>query len=367
LPPDAAKAAGWKHICQDVLEGMRQRVSQAKIDRTQSQQMKIRHSSLPKLALCGQYEGSPGNSPAAERGTKLDAAFRHAWTHGEFPDWDLPEEDAEAVRWTINQCMLLGGVTDGLVTRDESCRVQTAGLEHTGTVDGVAARANWSMDLKSGQIYDYTGQMAAYALGLMQMRFEQTWTTHLLFCDQRKLVTHHWTYKSASDMVRGILANVGTGPRENDYCGWCAKSLTCGARVKSMTGAMVPVQSQLTPDNEGFLALLNAPERLGRFLAQCSTLDDFRDAAKARARELLEAGQPVHGWRLQKPRASEYIEAEHVARAVEEGLIGAGDAIAALGGLSRKKAETLWSNAGHELPEWIVQKKVGQAPLVQAK
>jgi hypothetical protein len=224
------------------------------------------------------------------------------------------------------------------------------------------------MDLKSGQIYDYQGQMAAYALGLMQMRFEQTWTTHLLFCDQRKLVTHHWTYQTASDMVRSILANVGTAPQENDYCGWCAKSLTCPARVASKDSALVTVAGLApTVQDEAFLALLNDPDRLGQFLAACQTLDDFRDAAKAKARELLDAGQKVPGWRLQKPRASEYIEAEHVAQAVEEGLIGAGDAIAALGGLSRKKAETLWSNAGHELPEWIVQKKVGQAPLVQAK
>ena len=178
--------------------------------------MKIRHSSLPKLALCGQYEGAPGTSPAAERGTKLDQAFRHAWTTGEFPDWELPEEDAAAVRWTINQCALLGGVADKLLTSDEACRVTTAGIDHTGTVDGVALLANWSMDLKSGQIYDYSAQMAAYALGLMQMRFEQTWTTHLLFCDQRQVVTHHWTYKSASDLVRGILSNVGSGPRQND-------------------------------------------------------------------------------------------------------------------------------------------------------
>jgi len=329
--------------------------------------MKIRHSSLPKLALCGQYEGAPGTSPAAERGTQLDQAFRHAWEHGEFPDWELSEEDAQAIRWTINQCVLLGGSTDGLMTADKDCRVQTAGLEHTGTVDGVAARANWSMDLKSGQIYDYSAQMAAYALGLMQMRFEQSWTTHLLFCDQKQVVTHHWTYQTASDLVRGILANVGTGPRENDYCGWCAKSLTCGARVKSMTGALVPVQSDITPDNNGFLTLLNDPERLGLFLRQCATLDDFREAAKAKARELLEAGHNVLGWRLQKARVTEYIEPEHLAMAVEDGLIGAGDAITALGALSRKKAESLWSAAGHELPEWVVQKKVGQAPLVQAK
>jgi hypothetical protein len=168
--------------------------------------------------------------------------------------------------------------------------------------------------------------------------------------------------------VQAILDNVGTAPKQNDYCNWCAKSLTCPARVASKDSALVTVAGLApTVQDEGFLAVLNDPDRLGEFLAACSTLDDFRDAAKEKARGLLDAGVKVHGWRLQKPRASEYVEAEHVQRAVEEGLIGVGDAIAALGGLSRKKAETLWSNAGHELPEWIVQKKIGQAPLVQAK
>jgi hypothetical protein len=329
--------------------------------------MKIRHSSLPKLALCGQYEGSPGTSPAAERGTMLDRVFRDAWTTGELPR-DLNDEDTAAINWALGQCIQLGGGADGLLTADDACRVHTAGLEHTGTVDGVAARANWSMDLKSGQIYDYQGQMAAYALGLMQMRFEQTWTTHLLFCDQRKLVTHHWTYKSASDMVRGILANVGTGPRENDYCGWCAKSLTCPARVASKDSALVTVAGLApTVQDEGFLAVLNDPVQLGKFLTACSTLEDFRDAAKAKARELLESDVRVHGWRLQSARTTETVSATHVAFAVERGLIGAGDAIKAFGSLSAKKAQSLWSTAGHELPDFFVERKSSQAPLVQAK
>lgn len=330
--------------------------------------MKIRHSSLPKLALCGQYEGAPGTSPAAERGTKLDQAFRHAWTTGEFPDWDLPEEDADAVRWALAQCYRLGGGIDGLTTDEDDCRITTGGIDHRGTADGVAVRGRWLVDLKSGQIYDYKAQMAAYALGLMQQHFEQEWTTHLLFCDQKQTVIHRWTYQSASDMVRGVLSNVGSGPRENDYCGWCAKSLTCPARVQAKDSALVTVAGLApTVQDDGFLALLNDPVQVGKFLTACSTLDDFRDAAKAKARELLEAGQPVHGWRLQKARVTEYVEPEHVARAVEEGLIGAGNVIAALGALSRKKAETLWITAGHELPEWVVQKKIGQAPLVAAK
>ena len=330
--------------------------------------MNIRHSALPKLALCGQYEGAPGTSPAAERGTKLDAAFRHAWTTGEFPDWDLPEEDADAVRWAINQCIRLGGGADGLTTEEDKCRILTGGFEHRGTADGVAVRGRWLVDLKSGQVYDYAAQMAAYALGLMQQHFEQEWTTHLLFCDQRQTVVHRWTYQSASDLVRKVLANVGTPPVENDYCGWCAKSLTCPARVASKDEALVAVAGLApTVQDEGFLAVLNDPVQLGRFLTACSTLEDFRDAAKAKARELLEAGQPVHGWRLQKARVTEFVDADVVARAVEEGIIGAGDAIRAGGSLSGKKAEALWSTAGHELPAHVVQQKIGQQPLVQAK
>jgi hypothetical protein len=297
----------------------------------------------------------------------LDGVFRDAWVSGELPR-ELNDEDTAAIRWALNQCILLGGGADGLTTQESNCRIETSGIEHKGTADGVAVKGKWLIDLKSGQVYDYTGQMAAYALGLMETHFEQEWTTHLLFCDQQKMVTQHWTYTSAKETVQAILDNVGTAPKENDYCGWCAKSLTCPARVASKDSALVTVAGLApTVQDEAFLALLNDPDRLGQFLAACSTLDDFRDAAKDKARGLLEAGVKVHGWRLQKPRASEYVEAEHVARAVEEGLIGAGDAIAALGGLSRKKAETLWSNAGHELPEWIVQKKVGQAPLVASK
>lgn len=329
--------------------------------------MKIRHSSLPKLALCGQYEGAPGSSPAAERGTRLDAMFRHAWERGEFLDRDVPEEDIEAVQWAVAQCHRLEGGVYGLTTEEDACKIETPGLDHIGTVDGIAWRGGWSVDLKSGQVYDYSAQMAAYALGAMTMAMDSEWVTHLLFCDQKQVVTHRWTYESAKAVVDSVLANIGTPPRENDYCGWCAKSLTCGARVKSMTGALVPAQTELTPDDDGFLTLLNDPVRLGRFLAQCSTLDDFRDAAKAKARELLESGQEVPGWRLQKARVSEYVDAEHIAAAVDAGAIGAGDAIRAGGALTAKKAEALWSAAGAMMPDGIVSRKVGQQPLVQAK
>jgi len=328
--------------------------------------MKIRHSSLPKLALCGQFEGAAGNSSAASRGTMLDGVFRDAWVTGELPR-DLSDEDAAAIQWALMQCVQLGGGADGLTTTESECRIQTSGLEHMGTADGVAVKGQWLIDLKSGQVYDYTGQMAAYALGLMEMHFAQEWTTHLLFCDQQKMVTQHWTYTSAKETVQGILDNVGTAPVENDYCGWCAKSLTCPGRVQSQAIVLQTTEHAITPQDGSFLTLLDDPARIGLFLRQCATLDHFREAAAEKARQLLEAGEAVPGWRLQKPRATEFVSAEYVAKAVEEGLIGAGDAIAAYGSLSGKKAEQLWSVSGHEMPAHIVSRKVGKAPLVASK
>jgi hypothetical protein len=330
--------------------------------------MKIRHSSLPKLALCGQYEGTQGNSSAASRGTMLDGVFRDAWMTGQLPD-NLSADDEAAVRWALSQCTLLNAGGEGMTTVEKFCKIQTSGIEHMGTADGIAVKGKWLIDLKSGQIYDYTGQMAAYALGLMEIHFEQEWTTHLLFCDQQKVVTQYWTYTSARETVQAILDNVGTAPKENDYCGWCAKSLTCLARIKSSDHALSVMDGiqPKTPQDHGFLQLLEDPARIGKFLAACSTLEDFREAAADKARQLLEAGEQVPGWRLQKPRATEFVGAEYVAKAVQEGLIGAGDAINAYGSLSAKKAEQLWSVAGHELPAYVVSRKVGKPPLVASK
>jgi hypothetical protein len=296
----------------------------------------------------------------------LDGVFRDAWVTGELPR-DLSDEDAAAIQWALMQCVQLGGGADGLTTTESECRIQTSGLEHMGTADGVAVKGRWLIDLKSGQVYDYTGQMAAYALGLMETHFEQEWTTHLLFCDQQKMVTQRWTYISAKETVQRILDNVGTAPKENDYCGWCAKSLTCPGRVQSQAIVLQTTEHAITPQDGSFLTLLDDPARIGLFLRQCATLDHFREAAAEKARQLLEAGETVPGWRLQKPRATEFVSAEYVAKAVEEGLIGAGNAIAAYGSLSAKKAEQLWSVSGHEMPAYIVSRKVGKAPLVAAK
>lgn len=328
--------------------------------------MELRPSALPKLALCGQYQGKPHASAEAARGTIIDGAFRgHAMgLLDEWPD-GITKADAYNITWATYE---LRELADGAhwTAADDECHLQIPGMPNGGTVDALCLDRRWSADIKTGQHRDYRAQMAAYALGGMERTGYDQWDTYIVWIDDPQIERITWTRHRAQAMVRQATDNVGMPPKVNDYCGWCAKSLTCPARVSTKDAALAAVDT-LTVQDSGFLALLNDPERLGQFLAACQTLDDFRDAAKEKARQLLEAGEKVPGWRLQKPRASEYLEAKHLAQAVQNGVIGAGDAIRAQGSISVKKAQQVWSAAGAVFPEELVQRKVGQAPLVAVK
>ena len=326
----------------------------------------MRPSSLPKLALCGQWESAPGeSSEAAQRGTRIDRYMRHMWTTGEMPAGD--EEEIKLAHWANRQLYHLSKGRGDVKTDDASCRIWVPIIKQTGTMDAVSVRGKWLADLKSGQCHNYREQMAAYALGCMTEHMETEWTSHLLFCDQQEVVSETFTFSEARAIVQSAVDNVGKPPVLNDYCGWCAKSLTCPVRVESYTAALVPLETAITPDNDGFLTLLNDPERLGKFLAQCKVLENFREAAEAKARELLAAGDQVPGWRLQKPRVSEFVDAAHVASAVQAGVLGADNVIESMGSISARKARELWNAAGAVFPEDIVNTKTGAAPLVATK
>jgi hypothetical protein len=230
-------------------------------------------------------------------------------------------------------------------------------MDHVGTADAICRDQRWHADLKTGQIYNYEAQMAAYAIGLMIECNVDEWTAHLLFADQQEVRTHRFTRESAYSIVAGIIANVGTDPVINDYCGWCSKSLTCPPRLAAQESALATTQG-------GFIELLEDPARLGDFLARCKIFEDFQEAAKAKARGFLEAGKEVPGWRLQKPRMTEWVSAEVLSAYASE--LGPIEIIRAQGNLSAKKAKELWAKAGLSLPAGAITSKQSQAPMVQA-
>jgi hypothetical protein len=267
----------------------------------------------------------------------LDLALRSAWELGEVPP--LEQEDAMAVAWAYE---MIAELADGrrVEMNEERCKIRVFQLGCTGTADAICASGNWLADLKSGQVYDYEAQMAAYALGLMMEYGVNVWTAYLLFCDQQKVITHHFTFSEALEIVKAVVANVGTPPKPNEYCNWCSKSLTCVARLEAQ-------ETALATTNDAFQVILNDPDQLGDFLQRCKIFEDFQAAAIAKAREMLEAGTPVQGWRLGKARASRFVSAEtlkqHADRFTKEKLIEI------VGSISANKAEVLFGKPVNEL------------------
>lgn len=308
---------------------------------------KIRSSALPKLAVCGQFEGAQGElSEAAARGMRLDAALRSAWTTGEVPP--LEREEGIAVAWSFG---VIDGFSKGyegttpvrweVEMREEHCKIWVPLIDYTGTADAICLGGRWIADLKSGQVRNYREQMAAYCLGLMAQHLETEWKYYLIFCDAEEIVSEMLTFAQAREIVQGVIDNLKNPPSENEYCGWCAKSLTCSARVQAKDAAVAAVEQSLAPDSPAFLELLNDPERLGRFLDQCKTFEHFQEAAQNKARETIEGGGDVPGYRLQKGRVTETVSVDTQFKCAGEKQVSYGDLLRAHGAMNAKKFREL--------------------------
>jgi len=266
-------------------------------------QPKIRASQLPKLAMCGQFESAPTTSEAAARGTRIDEIFRRIWDSGEMPN-EYSLEEIKVAHWACGTLFNLG--TNWATTcSEEKTRIFIPIINYWGTMDAVNYAAGWLADLKTGQIHNYKEQMAAYALGCMAKTSTDIWTAYLIFADQKEVVTHQFTFEEAKQIVKEAANNAGNDPTPNDYCQWCAKSLTCAPRLEAQKLAI-----EATETGSFTMTVLRNPAKLGEFLSRAKIFDDFREAAKDRARELLEAGERVPGWKLQKPRVSETLSVE---------------------------------------------------------
>jgi len=317
----------------------------------------IRPSSLPKLAACPCYESIPGEAgPAAQRGTMLDGVLRSVMQGGELPA--LEAEDASAIVWSVKT---LKELADGckVLTAEDDCKV-TLPNGMNGTCDGIIPDKWAHVDLKSGRFRNYMEQMAAYALGLMDQHCVSEWTARLLFCDEKQVVTHRFTYESAQSIVNNIVEaveNPAKRPSVCEYCSWCAKAETCPPRMAAM-------ETSLATTQETFAAVLEDVVRLGDFLEKAKVFEKFWDSAKQKARELLEAGTDVPGWKLQKGRTSKFVATQHQLDAIATGILTLEAVLEPHGAMSEKKFREIWPKE-LPFPDAVVETKMASKSLVQ--
>jgi hypothetical protein len=233
---------------------------------------------------------------------------------------DLTEQrDIDAALWGVEELLRLANGAK-VETDEAKLKVVTPGMTHEGTEDARASRICTSYDFKTGQIYDYEAQAAAYSYGNMEREFADEWTFHLLFTDQRIVVTHHFTLLEAKAIVERILSkatNPDKKPESCQYCGWCAKKSTCVEVVGPVVETQALVASEVSIDT--IKAELSAdPARLGAFLKKANIFKkELWDWAKEEAKRQIEAGASVDGFRLVKVKDSETFPIEVVAEAAQ--------------------------------------------------
>jgi len=318
--------------------------------------MRLRPSNLPKLAVCACYVPNPDAGPAAARGSALDAMFR-ARMQGSPNQAEMfhqpTEEDIVAVEWAVNIARVLAGGSP-LITAESECRLTIPGFENPGTADALIPDKLAHADLKTGQKRNYREQMAAYALGLMEQHFASEWTAHLLFCDQKEVVTHRFAYDEAKQIVAAVVARYhdpAKQPSPCEYCAWCAREQTCEARLAAASSALT-----ISKPGFDFAAVLADNDKLGQFLTVCSILDDFREKAEEAAKERLNAGADIPGWRLITKRGPEFVNHDDVGRHIQ--ALGFGAVLAAYGNLSAKKFREIWEQKmpeGKAFPEELIK------------
>lgn len=329
----------------------------------------IRHSALPKLAVCPRYEGKQEAGEAAKRGSRLDAAFRDA-LQGREAFGDLTASERESVLWAVAEVRKLA-LGEPIVADEEKLKVKTPGMEHIGTEDARVPGLALSFDLKSGMIRNYREQMAAYALGNMEAYFCERWGCVLLFLDQREAVTLDFSYQDAERIVNGVLDRASdpeAKPRACDYCGWCAKQDTCPEVVGPVVEVKAVVESgvDLAEVRERLLA---EPEKLGAFLKAASVFQkELVDKLKEGAKDILVKGGSVPGWKLQNRKGSEYFDHVAVVGAAVAGNSGLDALVLAMGGTMGGKEYRAWcEKMGVPVREEAAHRKSDAVSLVEAK
>lgn len=327
----------------------------------------IRPSSLPKIAICPSYQSRGGSAGgAAERGTLMDEAFRFAVAGdrsyldkleeriaelpNRFPGYTPPGGEVEGTEWTIKRALL---ISEDVETREENLRVHIPGIVPLGTADMLFPSIGEHGDMKTGQVRNYREQMAAYALGFMDQFFADKWRAHLLFCDQREVVTHDFTYQQAKAIVEETIAAAQAPARKaepNEYCSWCGLYETCHARRELATRAFAYTNLQ-----ERWEQIKDDPEELAAFLMATDALSDFTDEGKRAALAMIEAGAIVEGWKRVSRKGNEYVDAETLVGLAHQHNLTIGQVIRAFGNLSGGKARELFRSAGADVPDRIFQ------------
>lgn len=262
-----------------------------------------RPSSLPAKRLSPKWE-SAGSSQQADQGNKRHEAMASVLLKGdELLVNQLPQDHKEAVLWAADFIKSTARVeSNDEVIVEELIEIKRGGQTvMVGTPDAVLPCGVF-FDLKWRK-FDYSAQMAAYALGIMQKYGHEAVTCYVLYGDGMFYERIDFALNEAKSIVYGILDRVETSAEcaVSQYCDWCKHKLEC----KTLANSVSVVQRDDL--------LLVSPEDVSKALEIADAAVTWADAVKAKAKELATDGMQIPGWRLKEKAGAREVDPAKVA------------------------------------------------------
>lgn len=267
--------------------------------------MKHRPSSLPALAQCPKFE-SGGSSEFADAGTVRHHALSAILTGDESRSFDLAEDERDGVRWAADYIELHAPTTDHpLICERKREWTGPDFSDREGTPDVTCG--NHIFDLKWRR-RDYDAQMADYALAVMEEGGFESVTVHIMYAAFRQIDVIHFGLASASRIVLDILIKANDPNAEAtpcDYCGWCAKRLTCSALLER-ANTVAEHRDDWGLASYHSSEILTA-EEMGKALRLAKALGKWCESVEHHARELARNGIIAEGFKIQERKGNRFI------------------------------------------------------------
>lgn len=323
----------------------------------------LRPSLLPKLAQCSCFVSSPNAGEAAERGTRMDTAFRNLLMGvDEFKACQhLQPDEKESVLWAVKTVRMLCSGEEVIADKKRCTFPQWHPRVTGGEADCLCPALGKLFDLKSGQIRNYWEQQASYAKSLMEREFLDEVTCHLLFCDQQQIITRKFTYQEAISIVNGVVDSVdrGDGPHLCEYCGWCAAQDTCPLRNQA-AHEMLSLADAGTLE-ASFAEIAENPSRLAEFVTKAAVLESYVKKGKEKILDYLNNGTEVPGFKRVSRKGTDTVAPEDVAKYAN--WIGIPKLLKAYGSLKADVFRALFAEALPEqkFPEEVVKTGAGSS------
>jgi hypothetical protein len=194
--------------------------------------VKHRPSFLPALKQCPRFEGDSEERDFTAAGTLRHAALAFMLTGKALPPTlpALSDEDIDAVQWACDYIKLNAPTGEEMIVEQKRTWSGAGFRDREGTPDVTCL--DQLFDLK-WRVRDCEAQMADYALAMFEEDISLTVVhVHVLFAESRFVQKYQFTLADAERIAGEILDKADDEtlpPAACDYCGWCAKRLTCSA------------------------------------------------------------------------------------------------------------------------------------------